>query len=408
MSSCSSEIPIPLQTGGICSGHGICINSSISNLLLCKCDFLYNGANDFFDTRVELLPNGEYLALSCNNSVIGIYITWGIWIALGIIRIIILIPIWLYYYKRHYVNAEFYTKFIFYDVPFRIVTMDLFILTSLYLITGLTKMMGMTFGTDILTTILLSLTLAVYQIICYDMTKMEFDIFLQSTTGFEQAKKLKVLRTIMKLSATLLSVITSFILAIVTLSLDKNKGPILNGEEFALYVRNANGIFFTLVEVASSWMILKRIVMIRVINNATNTSITYIIVKMKNEIRSYIVRAFFLCILYGCFNISYFLPYQTYSIAIVGCLGFALPHSKALTTEKERLSKNSCDVTKPSSILNNNSKIRKESIPIPPLTLERTNSVVTRHNNSKDILRECPNEQKDYHNSIIIQPIIIE
>jgi hypothetical protein len=390
MSSCYKDTLLPFQVGGVCAGHGICVNSTITpDLLLCKCNPFYNGASDFFDSRVELLSNGEYLSLSCNNSVIAIYIIWGFWLVVGIIRVVVLIPIWINFYKRHYTNPELYTKFIFYDVPFRIITMDLFVFTTIYFITGICKIMGMVFGTDIVATIFLTLTLAAYLIVCFDMSKMEFDIFLQSTTSFEEANKARTLRTVIKSVATVLSIAASLILAIVTLTLDKSKGPIVNGEEYALYVRNANGVFFALVEVFTSWMILKRMLMIRLVNanvkanvnSNTNTSISFLVMKMKNEIRSYIVRAILLTILYGCFNISYALPYQTYSIVVVGCLGFAVPHSRALIANKGKSDKNQ----------NRKSSDAKVSNLRISCSMKRTNSIAL---NSKELSEAQPSIQR--------------
>lgn len=51
-----------------CSGHGTCVVSNTTQRHLCICDAGWNGANDFFDFRVES-HRGTHLALDCTNSV---------------------------------------------------------------------------------------------------------------------------------------------------------------------------------------------------------------------------------------------------------------------------------------------------------------------------------------------------
>ena len=340
MTSCSDDIPIYFYAGGTCGGHGICVNSSISNHMLCKCDFGYSGASDFFDSRVEITSEGDYLSFSCTNSIIGIYIAWTIWLAYVLIRIIILTPIWYNFYTRHYREPELIAKGLFFDIPFRIVTIDLFGISISSFIVGICKIGGMTLGTDILPTISYCIMVLIYHIVSFDIAKLEFDIFVQAQDGsnYIAANKAKNLRIFLKLTGIIFSSLAVLVVCICTIFMNKSKGPLYsggNGEEITLYIYNLSAPIFGLFEVISTWMIIQKAKSLRLIANEHNSVVTYIINKMKKEMRLYLLQIAPLTILYSCLCIPYILPYQTYAIGIIVGSGISLPQSKAFATQRE-------------------------------------------------------------------------
>lgn len=343
MSSCFAAIPISLQIGGMCAGHGICINSS-NNMLLCQCDYLYNGASDFFDTQIETIEK-EHLFLTCTNSVLGIYLVWSLWLFFGVIRIIILIPIWKNFYTKHYNDDKLNSNYFFYDTPFRIITMDLFLLTICYFIVGVTKILGMTFGTHILPTIALLFTLIFYYIIGFDIDKMQFDIFIRGCGDSVEAQKARKLRLILKTSSMLFTSTINCALSVFALLLNKSKGPIENGEQYIIYIRNINAVCFSSLEILTTLMILRRVKILKLVDTG-GTDVNYVVKKMENEIKFYIIRAFILCMLYAIFSIPYLLPYQTYCIVLDGIINISIPRSRAFTTERERLSQSGKNTSK--------------------------------------------------------------
>lgn len=340
MSSCSSEVPIFFQVNGMCTGHGVCVNSTIiPNLMLCKCDSYHNGGSDYFDSRVELLPNGEYLSLACNNSMIGVYIVWSIWILVGIIRCSITFPIWLDFCRKHFSDSVLRSKGIF-DTPFRIITMDLFAINSLLFIAGFAKMYGLTIGTHILPTVCYNTAVLLYQVSSFDLSKMEFDIFVQCSSNTEQATKAKNIRLTLKLIGLILTICLVYIPGTISLALDKTQGPLLydgNGQEIIIYLRNIDVIIYIPLEILSTWMILRRIKMVFVFNGASDESaVKHIVKKMEDTMKFYTRSIGFLMLVYVCFSVPYLLPYQTYCLSLVIGIGIATPNSKAFATEQEK------------------------------------------------------------------------
>jgi hypothetical protein len=341
MSSCASNIPIPFQINGICTGHGICVNSSLTlDLLLCKCNSYYNGGSDYFDSRVELLANGEYLSLACNNSMLAVYIVWSIWILVGVIRSVITIPIWLDFCKKHFNNPSLREKGILSNTSFRIITTDLFGINILLFIAGFTKLYGMTIGTDILTTFCYNTAVLLFQISSFDLSKMEFDIFVQCSSNIVEAKKARNMRLILKSVGLIITILLVYIPGMFSLLLDKSKGPLLyggNGEELIIYLRNIDIIIYIPLEIFSTWMILRRIKMVFLFSGAGDESaVKHIIKKMEDSMKFYIRSIGFLMLIYVSFSIPYLLPYQTYCLSLVIGIGIATPNSKAFATEKEK------------------------------------------------------------------------
>jgi hypothetical protein len=340
MSSCSSDIPIFFQVNGVCTGHGVCVNSTVTpNLLLCKCNPYYNGGSDYFDSRVELLPSGEYLSYACNNSMLSIYIVWSFWLLVGVVRSVITLPIWVDFCKKHFRDPMLRSKGIF-DTPFRIITMDLFAINSLLFIAGIAKIYGGTIGTDFLPTFCYNTAVLLYQISSFDLSKMEFDIFVQCSSNPIEARKAKNMRMTLKILGLFISICLVYIPGMCSLLLDKSQGLLFyggNGEEIVIYLRNIDVIIYIPLEVFATWIILRRIKMVFVFNGMGDESaVKHIIKKMEDAMKFYMRSIGLLMLVYASFSIPYLLPYQTYCLSLVLGLGIANPNSKAFATEKEK------------------------------------------------------------------------
>jgi len=339
MSSCVQPVPYQFQAGGVCAGHGICVNSTRTLGLLCKCDSGYSGASDFFDNRVEQLPDGSWLSYSCNASDIGTYVIWSFFVLIGIIRTVQLIPLWVNFYQKHYVDKKLKEKSLWRDAPFRIVTIDLFGVGIPLFVCGCAKLAGNTFGTDILATVAMALTIIFFNVVSYYLAKLEFDIFVQGSSNPKEAEKAKRLRLFLKALGEVGYFLFNCIPTMWALSTVKSEGPLADGgnaEELAIYFRNIGGLAMGIGEVASTCMIRKRVRMLKLVSKDDDNAVAYIIKKMEIEMKSYIFRMCGLSTIYGLWSIPYLLPYQTYMIGIIIGLGLVIPHSKAFTTEKEK------------------------------------------------------------------------
>lgn len=338
MSSCITPVPYAFAAGGVCAGFGTCVNSlRNSQLLLCKCQPGHSGASDFFDNRVERLPDGTWLSFSCNESDVGKYIMWSLFTMMAFVRLYQLGPIWYQFYKKHYADETRIMEGIWKDPPLRILTFDFFGLSICYLITGISKLFGLTFGTNSLPTLGLCFGVLFYQIIIFDLSRTEMDIFVHGSASPAKAAKIKRLRLTYKCLGLLLSFLLNTIPTILTLFTDKSLGPLFDGgnlEELAIYPRNIGSIAFGLGELWSAWLIRRRVAKLPDVGGA-NTAAAVIIQKMDAELKQYIIYLLTLGIAYAVFTIPYLLPYQTYLISYIVGLG-ALRHSgKSFTHDKE-------------------------------------------------------------------------
>lgn len=337
--------------GGVCASHGVCVNSSrYPNLLLCKCDEWYSGASDFFDSRVEQMHDGTWLSFSCHSSLIGTYIMWSIWSLFGLLRVVQLLPLWVRLCKRHYNDPKKTADGYLYDSPLRIVSIDLFVVVPFFA-TGFSKLGGMTFGSDAAATIFLAMTIFSFQMGTFELTRTEFNIFVLGSKNQEEAAKARKLRMFLKCCGLLVFFCLTIIPSLSAIAFDKSAGPIVNNEYIVIYLRNLGALAYGILDMVTTWMIRQRVRKLLSFsstvgnmnnsksNSNSNTSETSVasllIKKMDEEMRAYIVFLATVGVTYSVFCISYLLPFQTYSIAIIMSLG-ALRHSaKAFTNEKE-------------------------------------------------------------------------
>lgn len=366
-----APVAYPFQAGGVCAGWGACVNSTRTpGLLLCKCVPGHSGASDFFDNRVERLPDGTWLSFSCNESNTGTYVVWSLFLLCGLLRVYQITPIWIQFYKRHYADPVKVGEGIWKDAPLRIVTFDLFVVSVPYFITCFCKLGGMTFGTDVLPTITLVVTVLFFQLVQFDLTKTEFDIFVKGTANPAEAQKAKRFRMILKCSGIGFFFICNTIFSLWTLSTDKSLGPLLNGgsgEELAIYPRNLGSIVFGIVEIWTTWMIKQRVVKLLPSSNNQN-GVSYIVTKMEKEMKTYVMFNIFLWITFSIFTVPFMLPYQTYLIVAIYSGGALRNTAKAFSHDKDIAKAKTMSVaaslehnskTDPSS---KNSKTRSESV----------------------------------------------
>jgi len=167
---------------------------------------------------------------------------------------------------------------------------------------------------------------------------------VQGSSNPVEARKARKLRMTLKISGTAAYLLATGCASLWTLSTDKSKGPLVNGgnsEEVAIYLRNLGAVGICAAEIASTWMIRKRVQMLRIISGGggDDSAVVYIIKKMDAEMKTYSIRIGVTGSILGVFCIPYLLPYQTYVIGIVLGIGFLVPPSKAFTTEKEKQAK---------------------------------------------------------------------
>lgn len=340
MSSCGPNVPSAFQAGGVCGGNGVCVNSTTTaGLLLCRCNTGFSGASDFFDNRVEKLPDGSFLSFSCQESRTGTIVVWVIFMLFGILRAVQLLPMFRQILNKHLSDPARKSKGFFNDFPLRIATFDLFAVTIPFLITAIGKLAGMTLGTDILVTITLALTVLFFNISVNDLTRTEFDIFVRGSVTPEVAIRLKRLRNTLKAFGTLFIVGVIFIPSMWALTLDKSLGPIENLEVIAIYLRSLGTIVYVLIELVTTWMVRTRVRKLLSSQNGggkNDQGVLYIVNKMDAEMRQYMVFVCTLGTLYAVSVIPYLLQFQTYFIAIGVGLG-ALRHSAKAFAKDEKL-----------------------------------------------------------------------
>lgn len=326
---------LSFNTGGVCAGHGVCVNSTrTAGSLLCKCDAWYSGASDFFDNRVEQLPDGSWLSFSCNSSDIGTYVVWIIFCLFGVVRAAQLIPSWLFFWKRHFEDPKKRAEGVWRDSPLRVVSIDLLACIPFF-ITGFCKLAGMTFGTDILPTITFGMAVIIFQFAVFDLSRTEFDIFVQGSSNKEAASKAQKLRLFLKYCGLAVFSGFSVIPALWALSLDKSQGPLVNKEELVIYFRSLGVVAFGLLELFSTWMVRKRVRNLLSFSKNDTSAVSLLISKMDAEMKSYMIFLVTIGSVYSIFLIPQLLAFQTYNIALLVGLG-ALRHSgKAFVNEKE-------------------------------------------------------------------------
>lgn len=358
MSSCMDPMPGAFHAGGVCSGFGTCINSTLTpGLRLCACAAGYSGASDFFDTRVEKLPNGTWLSYSCNEAAVGTYVIWSLFCLGGLLRVYKITPLWLQFVKRHYADESKRVGGFWNDISFRIVTFDLFGVSIPYLVTGFCKLNRMALGTDILPTLALCATVLFFQLVIFDLTRTEFNIFI-ATTG-QAADKAKRFRTTCKCIGLALYFLLNTVPTLWSLSTDKTKGPLVGGnyEVLVIYIRNMGAVGWGLFEIFTTWLIRKRVAALVSCSQATDSAVSYVVTKMDKELKSLVIFMTILTTMYAIFTTELLLPYQTYLIAFIVALGSARNSAAAITNEKEARSKGVmiCD-TKAKIDLTGNSK----------------------------------------------------
>ena len=329
MSSCDIDPPLAFQAGGPCGGNGVCVNSTLTpERLLCLCNSGYSGASDFFDTRVEQLPNGEWLSLGCGNSDIGTKVMWSFYLLFGLIRIKQLIAPLRVAFRSH-MNDKKKKRLGFYaDFPLRILAWDMFICTPLFFIVGIGKMCGMTLGTDGLVTIPLGLSVVFVSFSIYAILAREFSAFVNGTTSPAEAKRIQTFRSIIKI----LSIAYYFGLVVVpswwTLSLDKRLGPIENREEIAIYLRNIGSVTYGMVEMVTTYMVYWRVNQFRSI--APTDALLFIIERLKADMKYYVVYLSTIGVIYTIATVPYFFQFQTYTISFIVALGAMRHGGKSL------------------------------------------------------------------------------
>jgi len=354
MSSCDADPLVYLELGGPCSGLGVCVNSSTTNMLLCQCNPGYSGASDFFDNRIEQLPDGTWLSLDCGESFIGTTIVWSIFIMFAFIRYYGLLPIFFRLWKsrlpklkkshnpmRTFVN----------DFPLRTVTFDLVFATSFFFITGACKLSGMTLGTDVLPTICISLGVLSFNLINAWISEREFAMFLKSRTGAEA--RTKRLRFRLRVANTLIYFGFTVIPSWWTLSVDKRLGPFVNNEVTVIYFRNVGSVLVAAGEGLLLYTVRKTIAQFMESNKMTATNksgeaevnpLTPVVARLDKELSYLIVFLSAIAAVYVIMTIPIFFQYQTYFIALLVGVGGLRHSGKSFTATAASTSDKTADV----------------------------------------------------------------
>lgn len=331
-------VPTAFRVGGACAGFGECVNSTLTpGLRLCKCAKGYSGASDFFDNRVERLPDGTWLSYSCNESEIGTYVVWSLFCLLGVVRVFKIAPLWIQFVKRHYADGRKRAEGVWNDTALRIITFDLFTVTICQFTTGFCKLGKMTFGTDPLPTITLCLSTSFFQLVLFDLTRTEFNIFIESTANQVEAERAKRFRTTWKIVGVTLSFLFITVPSFWSLSTDKTKGPLINGnaEELVIFFRNVGAVIWSFAEIVTTWLVRKRVAALLAFSQDGCSTVPYAITKMDNELKFLVIFMAFVTLTYGTFVIPHLWAYQTYLIAFVVGLGSLRNTSGAFANEKE-------------------------------------------------------------------------
>jgi hypothetical protein len=323
MSSCMGNVPLEFQAGGVCGGNGHCVNSLVNpGTLLCLCNPGYSGASDFFDNRVEQLPDGRWLSFSCHCSQVGTIIIWSFFLLCGLIRVKQLWPVFVKLRRKHYQDPKKVEQGIFADFALRIISFDLFAMSIPLFISGAGKLAGGTFGTDILVTVAQLATGFLFQVGVFDLTRREFMIIVKGSMNPIEAKKATRFRDVLKCFTLAVFFGMSVIPSLWALSLDKRLGPLDNGEYIVVYLRSFAVVGYGILEIWTTWMIRKRLR--KVIEN--DSELTYIMEKMDAELRAYIIFLSTIGVTFIVFAVPFFFQFQTYAIAFIVGLS-ALRHS---------------------------------------------------------------------------------
>jgi len=107
-----------------------------------------------------------------------------------------------------------------------------------------------------------------------------------------------------------------------------------NYEELVIYIRNMGAVVWVIAEVGTSCLIRK---LISKLTSAAGPGkkVSFIIRKLDQEMKSFIVFMSVLGSMYAVFIIPYLLPYQTYLIAFIVGLGSLRTSAKAFMIEEQ-------------------------------------------------------------------------
>ena len=153
-----------------CSGHGVQVDVQ-SNLTLCKCDFLYSGGGDFFDTRI----NSSSLSLTCENSQVGQIVIWAFVLVSSLYREFQLIQTFSERFRHFKENRGYSLKMLIkMDKGSKYILADMFTISLFLLLTSTLKVAGFVMGTDFAVTISFMLLVLTHQIIQNFLGQLEF------------------------------------------------------------------------------------------------------------------------------------------------------------------------------------------------------------------------------------------
>jgi len=182
------------------------------------------------------------------------------------------------------------------------------------------------------------------------------------------------------------------------LSTDKSKGPLNNGgnyEELVIYIRNMGAVVWGIAEVGTSCLIRK---LISKLTSAAGPGkkVSFIIRKLDQEMKSFIVFMSVLGSMYAVFIIPYLLPYQTYLIAFIVGLGSLRTSAKAFLNEEQAKARGRSTVAETKAKIDRTSREQKsgEGAPSSPLgsnaAIPRQDSLAEISNNGVDTLALVP------------------
>jgi hypothetical protein len=362
MSSCEANPPLAFQAG-VCSGAGICVNSTKTpGRLLCLCNSGYSGASDYFDNRIELQPDGTYLSLDCGESKAGTCIIWGLVLLFSIIRTKQVMTVFFKFYRQHFADERKRKAGFLADFPLRTLTFDLVMTSSLLFIVAISKICGLTFGTDILPTVSVGFLVLCFNHVTFEIGRREFSIFLQGTMSAKAAASITRFRTGLKLFGNLVYACIAIIPGIWALTLDKTVGPLENNESNVILIRNIGTVCWGILDICSVWMVKTQLESLMRLTSSDNndhnsndahnrsskkvelaTKTVDVIKRLAFEIRSLIIFLAVLAILYGVFTVPILYPYQTYCIGFIIGLG-SLRHSGKSFTDGDAQMRNNITV----------------------------------------------------------------
>jgi len=237
--------------------------------------------------------------------------------------------------KKHYADPVKVKTGMLKNFPLRIIGFDLFIVSTPTFITGVAKLAGQTFGTDILATVTLCLSVLCFQLSIFHLTQREFKIFVHGTTNPKEAMKAKRLRDFLKCFGLLFFIGVTVVPSLWTLSTNKAIGPIENNEEMIIYLRNIGAIVYALLDMFTTGMIRTRVRKLLSSNGGDEKAITFIVNKMDAEMRTYIIFSGTIGVVYAIFVIPFLLQFQTYIIAFIVGLGSLRHSGKAFAKDSD-------------------------------------------------------------------------